>query len=73
MRLLFPILIAVPGLLIPLYVIARMHAVTSDARRTGAEKVFARGTMLVMLLLMGISLYAAFEVFAILTALSTPG
>lgn len=67
---LFPLLVAVPGLLIPLYVISRMYSVLSDERRGAAEKVFARGTMIAMLVLMGISVYAALEIFGSLSALT---
>lgn len=72
---LLPLLVAVPGLLIPLYVIGRMYALLSDERRGPGEKVFARGTMVAMLVLMGISVYAALEIFGSLSALtaSEPG
>lgn len=68
--LLFAVLIAVPGLLIPLYIIWRMAGVLKDEHRERGEKAFAGGTVLAMILLMGIAVYAAQEITRILNVLA---
>ena len=70
---LFALLIAVPGLLIPLYIMSRMYTVLADDRRAAAEKAFAGGTMVVMLLLMAFSVYAALEISGIINSLAASG
>ncbi len=70
--LLFSILVAVPGILIPLYVASRMLRVLADPQRETTEKAFARGTIVVMLLLVGVAAYAALEIFRTLSALAAP-
>lgn len=73
LSILFPILVLVPGLLIPLHVVSRMYRVVVDERRAAAEKVFARGAMLAMLLLMGVAVYAALEIHSSLSAIAAAG
>ena len=70
--LLFPILILAPGLLIPLLVITRMRRVAAAEASGPSDKLFARGAMVAMLVLMVFSMYAAWEVFSRLNVLAGP-
>lgn len=67
---LFALLIAIPGILIPLHVISRMARVLSDKGRNGSERIFAGGTMIAMVLLIGLSMYAAQRTFVLLSVLA---
>lgn len=71
--LLFPILILVPGLLIPLLIITRMRALAANETSASGERVFARVAVVAMVALMVLSLYAAWEVFTRLSVLSGAG
>ncbi len=69
---LFPILILAPGLFIPLLVITRLRKVAANEFTEPTEKLFARGAMVAMLVLMIFSVYAAWKVFSRLSLLSGP-
>lgn len=64
--LLLAVLVALPGILIPLLVSSRMLRVLSEGGRGTMERVFAVGT----LALMGLAAYAATAIFASVGALS---
>jgi 4-hydroxybenzoate polyprenyltransferase len=63
---LFPILIAVPGLLILIYIIWRMSEVSRDEQRERGVKAFAGGTIVAMVGVMGLAVVCAQEFSRIL-------
>ena len=71
LTILLPILVAIPGLFIPLYVISRMAAMVADKRKPRLDKNIARVTVLLMLVVMGFSLYAASAIHAVQTGISS--
>lgn len=67
---LFALLVLIPGVLIPLHVIGRMHHQLIDARN-GGDRMIARGTMVVMVVLMVFSVYAAYSIYTSLNAIAS--
>lgn len=66
----FALLVLIPGVLIPLHVIGRMHHQRIDARNVG-DRMLTRGTMVVMVALMVFSVYAAYAVYTSLNAIAS--
>lgn len=67
---LFALLIALPGVLIPLYVIVRVRGSLTYPRRNGADRMIVHGTTLAMVVVIAASLYAAVAIFISLNALA---
>lgn len=67
---LFSLLVAVPGLLIPLYIIARARGTPGNDQRNGVDRMIIRGTVILMVALMAFSVYAALAIYTSLDALA---
>lgn len=67
---LFALLVAVPALLIPLWVIGRARHTLSDRRSDAGTRRIARLTIAVMALLMAFGAYAALAVYSSLRVLA---
>lgn len=68
---LFALLVAIPGVLIPLYVINRMRHQPLREGRNGADQMIAGGIVAAMVVLMAFSVYAAHSVYTGLIALTS--
>lgn len=67
---LFAMLVAIPAVLIPLYIIGRMRHVLVDERRDAGDRWIARGTIVVMVVLLVFGLYAALAIYTTLNAVA---
>lgn len=67
---LFSLLVALPGVLIPLYVIVRVRGTLTHPRRNGADRMIVHGTTIAMVVVIAGSLYAAAAIFSSLNTLA---
>jgi hypothetical protein len=68
---LFALLVAVPGLLIPLYIISLTRHTLADVRRDDTDKRIAWVTIVAMLILIAFSTYAALAIYNSLSAIAS--
>ena len=68
---LFALLVLVPGVAIPVYVMGRLLGVLRDRRRQPVDRVFAVAGMAAVLVLIVLSVYLARDTYVLLGALAS--